>query len=102
VVCKPIAGNVFEADALVAEVLEGDDADRCLQAIPSGADASQVGERDDHADGAVAAHIEVADVVEEDHARTTGVVARLAKESADHDVRSAGLVNDRGAIAVPL
>ena len=57
-------------------------------------DPAQMCQRDGHADRAVAAHAEVADVVEEDHARRAGRVARLAEQGADQHVGPARLVHD--------
>ncbi len=59
-------------------------------------------QRRDHADRAVAAHPDVADVVEEDHAGGTGAVLRLDEQRADDHVRAARLVDDGGAVAVEL
>ena len=68
-----------------------------------GADPAQVGQRDGHADRAVAAHAEVADVVEEDHAGRARRVGRLAEQRADHHVRAARLVDHgRAERVVPV
>jgi hypothetical protein len=56
-----------------------------------------VGEGDDEADGAVATHAEVADVIEEDDAGGAGGVDGCAEQGADEDVGAAGLVDDGGA-----
>jgi hypothetical protein len=53
-----------------------------------------VSERSDHADGAVTAHAEVADVVKKDHASRAGIVHRFAKQGAYHHIRSPGLVHN--------
>ena len=55
---------------------------------------------DDEPDGAVAAHAEIADVVEEDHAGRARRVVRLAQQRADHHVRAARLVDDARAEVV--
>ena len=70
-----------------------------MRCVP-GVDAAEVRERDDDADGAVAAHAEVADVVEEDDAGGAGRIGRLAEQRADDDVGAARLVDDGGAEAV--
>ena len=59
-----------------------------------GADPAQVGQRHGDADRAVAAHAEVADVVEEDDAGGGGRIDRLEDQGADHHVRAARLVDD--------
>ena len=52
------------------------------------------------ADGAVAAHAEVADVVEEDDRGGAGGVGGGKEEGADDDIGAAGFVDDGGAEGV--
>ena len=63
-------------------------------------DRAEVSERDGDADRAVAAHAEIADVVEEDDPDDAGRVGRFAEHRADHHVRAAGLVHHGRAEAV--
>ena len=56
-------------------------------------------ERDGHADRAVPAHAEVADVVEEDDARAQSAHRRLAQQRPDQHVGAARLVDDGAAEA---
>jgi hypothetical protein len=67
-----------------------------------GADATQVREGRDDADRAMAAHPDVADVVEEDHAGGARGIRRLDQQRADDHVRAARLVHDGGSIAVEV
>ena len=68
----------------------------------AGLDASEMRERSHEADGAVPAHAEIADVVEENHAGLAGRIRRIAEQRADDGVRSARLVDDRGAEAIEV
>ena len=78
----------------------GDGADRRFDAVLAGSDAPQIGQRCDQADGAVAAHAEVADVVEEDDARRAGRVDRRAQQRAHDDLAAARLQHSGGAPVV--
>ena len=62
--------------------------------------AAEVRQRRQQADGAVTAHAEVADVVEEEDARGARRVARLAQQGADDRVGAARLVDHGGAEGV--
>ena len=57
---------------------------------------SEMSESADDADQPVAAHAEIAHVVEEDHAGRRCWISRFAEQSADEHVRSARLI-DHGA-----
>jgi hypothetical protein len=65
-------------------------------------EAAQVRQRHDEADGAVAAHAEVADIVEEDDAELAGLVMRLDEERAHDDVGAARFADDGRAEVVVL
>lgn len=56
--------------------------------MPSGTDASHVGECCDEADGSTPPHSEVTDVVEEDHAGGGVWIDGFAEKRADDDLRS--------------
>ena len=58
--------------------------------------------RDSQADGAVAAHAEHADVVEEDHARGASGIGGFAEQGADQHVRAARLVDHADAEGIVL
>ena len=74
---------------------DGDGPDRGLEPMRARADPPEVGQGHRHADRPVAAHAEVADVVEEDDAGRGGRIDRLEDQGADHHVRAARLVDDR-------
>ena len=57
-------------------------------------DAAQMGEGRHQADGAMAAHAQVTDVVEKNDAGDAGRVFGLNQQRADHHVRTARLVYD--------
>ena len=63
-----------------------DDANRGFYAMDAGADFAEMRERGDEPDGAVAAHAEISDVVEEDDARGAASVDWFAEEGADDDI----------------
>ena len=60
----------------------------------SGGDAAHVLERFDQADRAVAAHAEVADVVEKDHSGSGSRIDRFAEQRADDRVVAARFADD--------
>ena len=65
-------------------------------------DAAEKGERRHEADGAVAAHAEVADVVEVDDAAVAAGMFGLAEHATDDDIVAAWLVGERSAPVVVL
>ena len=73
-----------------------------VDAAHARADAAQVGQRHHQPDGAVAAHAEEADVVEEDHAGLARGVVRLAEQRAHDGVVAARLVDDGRADVVEV
>lgn len=100
--CGAVGGDVVDGDFEVRVKLGFHDADGGFNAVEAGLNPPHVGERDGEADGAMAAHVEVADVVEEDDARRTGGVSGFAEQGSDHGVGSAGFVADGGTVAVEL
>ena len=79
-----------------------DHADGGLDPMVARLDASQISQRDHQADGAVPAHAEVADIVEEDDARGASWVGRFAQQRAHRHVGTARLVDHRRAIHVEV
>ncbi len=75
-------------------------ADRRLDAVHAGTDPPEVCQRGDQADGAVAAHAEVATVVEEDHSGTGFGIDRCAEQGADQYVAAARFEDAGGAPGV--
>ena len=73
-----------------------------VDAVLAGLDAAQMRERDHQADGAVPAHADRADVVEEDDAGGARLVRRLDEQRPHDHVRAARLVDARGTVAVEL
>ena len=59
-------------------------------------------ERHRQTDRSMAAHADVADVVEEDHSGGTARIDRLAQQRADDHIGSSRLVDDARAIVVVL
>lgn len=70
--------------------------------MESGLDAAYVFESYGEADGAVSAHIEIADVIEEDDAGGTVGFEGFAEKCADDGVITAGFVDDGGAEMVEV
>src|SRR5215469_2684307 len=79
-----------------------DDSNRRFYAMFPGSNAAQVRQRNHQADGAMAAHAEIADVVKEDDARGTRAVHGIAQQRAHDHVRTSRLVDHRRAKAVIL
>ncbi len=102
VVGLAMAGDVGDGDGTVGVEGGGDGADGGVDAECTGVELVEVGEGDNEADGAVAAHAEVADVVEEEDAGLTGGVMGRDEEGTHHDIRTTGFVDDGGAEGVEL
>ena len=91
---RPVARDVADRHLVGTVQRRLDDADRRLDPVRPRPDLAQVGERHQQADRPVAAHPEVADVVEEDHPGGARRVGRLDQERPDHRVRPPRLVAD--------
>ncbi len=78
---QAIALDVVDRHGIAAFERDRHQSDRRLEPVRAGPDPPQVGQRDRHADRAVAAHAEVADVVEEDHAGRAGRIDRRQQGS---------------------
>ena len=79
-----------------------DGADRSFDFVFTGVDAIHEGESGDEADGAVATHSEVSDVVKEDDSGGTSGIDGFAEQGSDDHVGTARFVDDGGAkIVVP-
>jgi len=100
--CLAIAGHVGHGHFAIFVQRGGDDADGGFNFVIAGFDFPQMRQRDDQADGAMAAHAEAADVIEENHAGGAGFVRRLDQQRADHHIRAARFVDHRGAETVVL
>src|SRR5262245_8679262 len=96
------ARHVLHRDSPIRAQRGGDDAHRRVQAMLARLDASQVRERHHEADGAVAAHADHANVVEEDDARSAALLERRHEKRADDHVGAARLVDASGAVTVEL
>jgi len=75
-------------------------ADASLDSMLACADTSHVRKRSDKANRAVAAHVEVAHVIEEDHARCATSIIRFAEKRPDEHVRTTRFINDGGPKAI--
>jgi len=64
--------------------------------VLSRSDPFGMGKRSDHADGAVTAHAEVSDVIEEDDSGGAALVEGFAEERSDDHVRSARFIHYSG------
>ena len=69
-----VAGNVGDGDATVGVQHRPDFPYRGFDAVGAGLNSAQMGEGCDQANGAVAAHSQVADIIKEDDAGGTGRV----------------------------
>ena len=94
---QPVALDVVDRHGVGTFERDRHRSDGRFEPVRAGPDPPQVGQGDGHADRPVAAHAEVADVVEEDHAGRTRRIDRRQQDRTDHDVRPARLVDDRRA-----
>ena len=98
----PVAGHVLKTHLAGLIQTRGDDADRRFDAVLARPDPAHCRERDHQADRAVPAHVQTADVVEEDDAGRAARIARRNQQRADHDIRPAGFVDDGRSEPVEL
>ena len=80
----------------------GDDAYAGFNPVLARLNASEVCQGDHQPDCAMAAHAQVADVVEKDDAGNACFVDRLDQESTDDDLRATRFVDNRGTETVML
>ena len=89
---QPIARHVVDRRRIAVMQVDADDAHRRLEAMPTRRESPEMGERHRRADRRVAAHAEIAGVVEEDQAGGAGgsvtsaereELARLRRENKD-------------------
>ena len=95
-----VGRHVAHAHRAVVVQRRLDGADRRLDLVHAGFDPAQVGEGHHQADGAVAAHAQVAAVVEEDHPGAGLGIDRLAVQRADQHIAAARLQHAGGAPVV--
>src|SRR5208283_5016696 len=99
---QSVRGHVAESHFAVFVEFRGDNADRRLDAMDAGTDAAHPGQRDHQADGPMAAHAQIADVVEEDDAGGAGGVDGHAQQGADDRVGAARFIDHGRAKQVVL
>ncbi len=97
-----IAGHVGHGDFAFVVKPGLDDADGCFNAVIAGLDFAHMSECGHESDQSVAAHAQIADVVKEDDARGAARISRGAKQSADHHIGPARLVDNGGAEGVEV
>ncbi len=76
--------------------------DRSFDRVLAGRDLAEVRQSHHQADRSMAAHPQIADVVEEDRARGRLRVDRVAEQRAHDHIRSSGLVDNRRAEVVEV
>ena len=91
-----IASDVGNFDRAVFEEFGFDDADWSFEPVCAGPDAIEMRECRDDADSSVAAHAEIRDVVEKQHAGDARFIDRSAQKRADKCVRTAGFIDYGG------
>ncbi len=96
------AWDVVHRDASVIMQVGGDVSDWRLQLVHAWSDPAQVGEGSHYADGSVAAHAEIADVVEEDDGCGCVRCDGFEQQRADYDLGAAGFADYAGAEAVEV
>ena len=89
-----VARDVFQRDAAVVVQMSRETTPTGVSILmDTGDNFAEVRERGQQADGSVAAHSEIPDVVEEDHARRAVFFVRLDQQRPDDDVRATWLVH---------
>jgi len=93
-------GDIGDGYPSVLVELRGNCADWRFNAMLAGLDAPHVSERGDQADGSVAAHAEIAYVIEEDDARGRFGIDGIAEQGTDDDLRTSRFADDASAEVV--
>ena len=94
--------DIIDRGRTVIGKLDPDDFDRGFELMAPWPEPTHMRQRRRQANRAVAAHAEIADIVEENDAGCTGGVVRLAKKRADHRIVAARLVNGIAAEMVEI
>jgi len=81
---------------------EADRSDGRFKDVGSGLDATEMGEGDGDADGAMAAHAKISGVVEEDDSSDAGWIDGLNQESANQHVGTTRLAKDGAPVEVVM
>src|SRR6185312_529043 len=95
-------GHVGNRHAVPVVQLDGHHADRRLEAMHAGPDATEMRERHREPDRAMPAHADHADVVEEDDARGARPVDGLAQQRTDDHIGATRLVDDARAETIEI
>src|SRR3954470_23699042 len=69
-------------------------ADRRFDSMRTNSDSAHIGQRDNHAHRATAAHPEISGIVEEDHAGYASGIKRFTQKRADHSVGATRFVDN--------
>ncbi len=97
-----IARHVLDGNSVLAVIFEADDADGRFEPVLASPDAAQMAQCNGDANGAVAAHVQHTDVVEENDAGHAARLGWLGEQGADEHVGAARLVHDRVAEGIAL
>jgi hypothetical protein len=95
-----IGRDIAHSDEACAVGFSTDNANRSFYFESAGLNFAEVRESGDQANGAVAAHADVADIIEKDDTELAGRVGGFAEECAHNGVVAAGFVDDSGTKAV--
>src|SRR5262249_17060814 len=102
VVGKAEAGNIGDCNLTCVVRAYLDDADRGFNAMIVRLDPSQVFKSGHQANHSMPGQAQVAEIVEENHARMAAWIGRRAEQSTDRDIRAAWLVDDGRTEGVEL
>ena len=97
-----VRGDILDGDGAVGVQLGAYGAHGRVNFNDTGCDAAEVRKSNHETDGAVAAHTQHADVIEEDDAEVAACTMRWHEQSTDDRIGAAGFIDDRGTVGVEI
>ena len=97
---RPVARDIVEGDPTVWMEDCGDKTDRSLETMDTGSDPTEVMKTRNHTNGAVAAHSQISDVVEEEDPTQSFRKRRWNKKGAHENIGTPRLIDDGGSVGV--
>ena len=97
---RPVARDIVEGDPTIFVENRGDETDRSLETMDPGSDPTEVMKTRNHPDGAVAAHSQIPDIVEEEDP-SEGFRKRGRDEQGPYEnIGTPRLIDDGGSVGV--
>lgn len=97
---RPVARDIVEGDPTVRMENRGHKTDRSLETMDTGSDPTEVMKTRNHTNGAVAAHSQISDVVEEEDPTQSFRKCGRDEQSPYENIGPPRLIDDGGSVGV--